>query len=104
MISFPFLRSIFFNIALIISSCRKYAKNVTSLTSAMKSTFMGNEDFSMKDLMTSEYDLQFASRNFKFGLVPKVSSELVATTVHEFLAHDEKLHKLWTDSLGTVVR
>jgi hypothetical protein len=83
---------------------RKYAKNVTSLTSAVKSTFMGNEDFAMSDLLTSEHDLQYASRNFKFGLVPKISSELVATTVHEFLAHDEKCYKLWTESLGTVVR
>jgi hypothetical protein len=40
----------------------------------MKSSFMGNEDFAMSDLMTSEFDLQYASRNFKFGLVPKVSS------------------------------
>ncbi len=64
---------------------------------------MGNEDFGVKDLMTSEYDLQYASRNFKFGLVPKVSSELVASTVHEFLAHDDKLYKLWTESLSTVV-
>ncbi len=70
----------------------------------MKSSLMGNEDFSMKDLMTSEYDLQYASRNFKFGLVPKVSSELVATHTHEFLAHDDKTYQLWTEALGTVVR
>jgi hypothetical protein len=65
---------------------------------------MGNEDFAMSDLLTSEYDLQYASRNFKFGLVPKVASELVSTTVHEFLAHDEKAYRLWTESLGTVVK
>lgn len=33
---------------------------------------MGNEDFAMSDLLTSQYDLQYASRNFKFGLIPKV--------------------------------
>eukprot|EP01033_Poteriospumella_lacustris_P007219 gene7219-5195_t len=82
---------------------RKYAKNVTSLTTAMKSAMMGNEDFAMSDLLTSEFDLQFASRNFKFGLVPKVSSELMSSVVHEFLAHDEKSYKLWTQSLGQVV-
>jgi hypothetical protein len=82
---------------------RKYAKSVTSLTTAMKSVVMGNEDFSVNDLMRSEYDLQFASRNFKFGLVPKVSSELVSSVVHEFLAHDEKSYKLWTSSLQQVV-
>ncbi len=38
----------------------------------MKSAMIGNEDFSMSDAMTSEYDLQFASKNFKFGLIPKV--------------------------------
>lgn len=83
---------------------RKYSKSVTSLTTAMKSTFMGNEDFSMADLLTAEYDLQYASRNFKFGLVPKVSSELVASSAHEFLAHDEKTFKNWTQTLLTVVR
>ena len=83
---------------------RKYSKNVTSLTSALKSTMMGNEDFALKDLMGSEHDLQFASRNFKFGLVPKVSSELMASVVHEFLAHDEKTYKQWTQTLQTVIR
>lgn len=82
---------------------RKYSKNVTSLTTAMKSAVMGNEDFAMSDLLTSEFDLQFASRNFKFGLVPKVSSELMSSVVHEFLAHDEKTYKLWTSSLAQVV-
>ena len=82
---------------------RKYAKNVTSLTSAFKSSMMGNEDFAMKDLLSSEYDLQYASRNFKFGLVPKVSSELMASVVHEFLAHDEKTYKQWTQTLSTVI-
>jgi hypothetical protein len=83
---------------------RKYAKNVTSLTTAFKSSMMGNEDFSMKDLLSSEFDLQYASRNFKFGLVPKVSSELMASTVHEFLAHDDKTYKSWTQALATVVK
>ncbi len=83
---------------------RKYSKNVTSLTTALKSSMMGNEDFSMKDLLSSEFDLQYASRNFKFGLVPKVSSELMASTVHEFLCHDDKTYKSWTQALATVVK
>lgn len=64
---------------------------------------MGNDDFGMKDLVASRHDLIYASRNFKFGLVPKVSSELIATPTNEFLAHDDKLYKLWTESLSTVV-
>lgn len=81
----------------------KYSKHVTSLTTALKSTFMGNEDFAMGELLTSEYDLQYASRNFKFGLVPKISSELQASIIHEFLAHDEKTYKSWTQTLSTVI-
>lgn len=84
--------------------CRTYAKNVTSVSSTMKSAMMGNEDFAMSDLLTSKDDLQLASRAFKFGLVPKVSSELTASVVHEFLAHDEKLYSQWTDTMGSVVR
>eukprot|EP01031_Cornospumella_fuschlensis_P035695 gene35695-43291_t len=83
---------------------RTYTKSVTSLSTAMKSAVLGNEDFALSDLLTSEFDLQYASRNFKFGLVPKVSSELVASSVHEFLAHDEKTYKMWTEALSTVVR
>jgi hypothetical protein len=45
-----------------------------SLARAMKSRMIGSEDFSMSDAMTSEHDLQYASKNFKFGLVPKVSA------------------------------
>lgn len=82
---------------------RKYAKNVTSLGSTMKSAMIGNEDFSMMDLLNSEYDLQLASRNYKFGLLPKVSSELSASTVYEFVSYDEKNYKQWTATLGKVV-
>jgi hypothetical protein len=53
---------------------RRYAKNVTSLGGGIKGRIMGNEDFAMSDLLTSAHDLQYASRNFKFGLIPKVRS------------------------------
>lgn len=83
---------------------RRYAKNVTSLTSTMKRGVMGNEDFAMSDLLSSKADLQFASRNFKFGLIPKVSSELMASTNYEFLAHDERTYKQWIHALTTVIK
>ena len=51
------------------------------MSSAMKSAVIGNEDFSMSDAMTSEYDLQFASKNFKFGLIPKVHYHPVCVLV-----------------------
>eukprot|EP00599_Poterioochromonas_sp_BG-1_P000060 CAMPEP_0173146268 /NCGR_PEP_ID=MMETSP1105-20130129/8389_1 /TAXON_ID=2985 /ORGANISM="Ochromonas sp., Strain BG-1" /LENGTH=309 /DNA_ID=CAMNT_0014060431 /DNA_START=294 /DNA_END=1219 /DNA_ORIENTATION=+ len=82
---------------------RKYQQNVTSLTTSIVSSFVGSEDFSVKDLMTSEYDLQNASRNYKFGLVPKVVSELVASTTHEFLAHDEATYRMWVEAFDSVV-
>ncbi len=55
-----------------LSSHRKYAMTAVSLARAMKSRMIGSEDFSISDAMTSEHDLQYASKNFKFGLVPKV--------------------------------
>eukprot|EP01034_Spumella_vulgaris_P021982 gene21982-28069_t len=83
---------------------RKYSKKAISLTSTMKSAMIGGgEDFSVSDAMTSEHDLQYAAKNFKFGLVPKVSSELTATVCFELLAHDEKTYKLWTSALTTVI-
>ncbi len=47
---------------------------ITSVSSTVKSAMMGNEDFAMSDLLTSKDDLQLASRSFKFGLVPKVTT------------------------------
>jgi hypothetical protein len=83
---------------------RKYSKKAVSLSSAMKTAMIGNEDFSLADAMGSEFDLQYASKNFKFGLIPKVSSELNAAVIYEFLAHDEKTYKQWTTALSTVVK
>jgi hypothetical protein len=54
--------------------------------------------------MKSEYDLQYASRNFKFGLVPKVTSELTASIIHEFLAHDDASYKMWTETFVEVIK
>lgn len=65
---------------------------------------LGNEDFTTQDLLTSPHDLQYASRNFKFGLIPKVSSELMASVNHEFLAHDERTYRTWINALSTVVK
>ena len=42
-------------------------------------------------------------RDFKFGLMPKVSSELQASVTFELLTHDERLFKLWTSTLSTVI-
>eukprot|EP01038_Epipyxis_sp_PR26KG_P004345 gene4345-6149_t len=82
---------------------KKYSRTVTSLSSTVKSAMLGNEDFSMSDLLTSEHDLQLASKNYKFGLLPKVSSELMASTHHEFLAHDERAYSQWVTALKTVI-
>ena len=88
---------------------------------------VGNEDFALKDIMSSEYDLKFASKNFKFALVPKVShhhhlyyslahslthsltlsqvsSELVAVDNTELLAHDEVSYNQWISALSTVIK
>ena len=69
----------YFTLRLFIICCiysfslhRRYAKNVSSLGGGIKSRIMGNEDFAMSDLLTSQHDLQYASRNYKFGLIPKV--------------------------------
>lgn len=51
---------------------RKFYRSVTSLRNVLKSAVWGNEDFTVADLMSSEYDLQYASKNFRFALMPKV--------------------------------
>lgn len=81
---------------------RKFARSVTSLRNTLKSAVLGNEDFYVADIMASEHDLVYASKNYKFALLPKVSSELVATEITELLAHDEKSYKQWIRALSTV--
>lgn len=81
---------------------RKFSRSVTSLRNTIKSAILGNEDFYVGDILKSEYDLIYASKNFKFALLPKVSSELIATEITELLAHDEKAYKQWVRALSTV--
>jgi len=81
---------------------RKFSRSVTSLRNTLKAALLGNEDFYVSDVMASEFDLVYASKNFKFALLPKVSSELVATEITELLAHDEKSYKQWVRALSTV--
>lgn len=52
---------------------RKFEKKVTAVRNVLKSALVGNEDFAMGDLLSSEYDLKYAAKNFKFALVPKVT-------------------------------
>lgn len=81
---------------------RKFVRTVTSLRNTIKTALLGNEDFYVSDLMSAEYDLVYASKNYKFALIPKVSSELVASEITELLAHDEKAYKQWIRVLCTV--
>ena len=62
----------------------------------------GNEDFYVADIMKSDYDLIYASKNYKYALIPRVSSELVASEITELLAHDEKSYKQWIRVLSTI--
>eukprot|EP01038_Epipyxis_sp_PR26KG_P007670 gene7670-10438_t len=81
---------------------KKYVKNVSSFAASLKSAMIGNEDFSVSDLLSEKDDLNLASRYFKFGLIPKVSSELSASVHFELLASDERTYKSWIQSLGMV--
>jgi hypothetical protein len=84
---------------------RKFSKKVTALGNLAKSALVGSEDFTISDLMKyqKKYDLKYASKNFKFALIPKVSSELVVSEVHEFLAQDEESFIAWTSAFNTVI-
>lgn len=81
---------------------RKFAKSVTSINNSLKSSLLGNEDFSVKDLLTSRHDLPHAAKHFKFALIPKISSELATVDMVELLAHDEKTYKHWIRIMSNV--
>jgi len=82
---------------------RKFAKTVTSIQNSLKSAFMGNDDFTVQDLLSSGYDLPHAAKHFKFALIPKVSSELATSDIVELLAHDERSYKHWLRALNLVI-
>jgi hypothetical protein len=101
--SFHFLERECFPLTFLLLMHRKFSKTVTSVRNAVASAVMGNEDFSIADLLSSEYDLKYAAKHFKFALVPKVSSELVAMDMSELLAHDEKSYSQWILAITTVI-
>lgn len=49
---------------------------MTSVRNTLKAALWGHEDFAVSDMLNSEYDLQYASKNFRFALTPKVSITL----------------------------
>ena len=84
---------------------RKFSKKVTAVGNVVKSALVGSEDFTVGDLLKyqKKYDLKYASKHFKFALIPKVSSELVVSEIHEFMAHDEDSFNAWTSAFSTVI-
>ena len=85
---------------------RKFARQVTSLRNAMKAAVLGGDgqDFAVGDLFSSEYDLPYAAKHFRFALMPKISSELQSVDNLELLAHDEPLYNEWVKALKTVAK
>lgn len=85
---------------------RKFARQVTSLRNAMKAAVLGGDgqDFAVGDLFSSEYDLPYAAKHFRFALMPKISSELQSVDNLELLAHDEQLYTEWVKALKTVAK
>jgi hypothetical protein len=81
---------------------KKFRRNIASIRNTFKAAVLGNGEFGVKELLTSEHDLAFASENFKFALIPRLHSELVAMDNVEFICHDEKSYKQWVYTLSTV--
>eukprot|EP01035_Chromulina_nebulosa_P021236 gene21236-27515_t len=82
---------------------KKFENKVISLRSVLTSTIVGNDEFTISDIMSSDYDLKYASKNYRFALIPKVASELTLQTVIELVAHDEKAYNQWIAALRTVI-
>lgn len=81
---------------------KKFRRNIASIRNVFKAAILGNGEFGVKELLTSEHDLAFASENYKFALIPRLHSELVAMDNVEFICHDEKSYKQWVYTLSTV--
>jgi hypothetical protein len=54
--------------------------------------------------MFSHVDLANAAKNFKFALVPRISSELATVTLIEFMAQDERSYKHWVRTFSEVIK
>eukprot|EP01035_Chromulina_nebulosa_P020426 gene20426-26506_t len=81
----------------------KFEKKVSSLRRVLTSTLVGNDEFTLSDIMSSDYDLKYASKNYRFALIPKVVSELSLHSITELMAQDEEAYNLWTSALRTVI-
>lgn len=76
---------------------------MTSVRNTFKSAIFGTGQFQVGEMLTSEHDLTYASQNYKFALVPKINSELIAMDVLEFICHDDNSYKQWTFLLSHVI-
>jgi hypothetical protein len=54
------------------TNAKKFERHLTSLKNTLKVTALGTQEFKMKDILNSEYDLKEAALKYKFALMPKV--------------------------------
>lgn len=44
-----------------------------SATSTLRGALVGTQEISFQDAFSADFDIQFASKHFKFSLIPKVT-------------------------------
>ena len=83
---------------------RKFSRESNSMRDGIRGSVLGQSDFTAAEIMASSYKLKEASRKYKFALLPKVFSELVALETLELMATDHDAYQAWTKSIGKVIK
>ena len=84
-----------------------YAKFPTSETGLVKSfrgAFLGQDEFSMFDVKSSDYDLNLAVKKYRFVLLPRTVSEINPLETVELMCGDQKEYEKWTNTLSNSIK
>lgn len=63
---------------------RKFGATHTSISKALRGATTGQDEFSLAQLLASEYDLKLAVQKFRFALCPKVVSDFILLLLNCF--------------------
>lgn len=81
-----------------------FPKGITSGIKSIRKRVLGQGEFSLIQLMSSEYDLKTAINMFRFVLLSEAVSELVHIDPIELMANDESQYNLWVSAISNIIK
>ncbi len=74
-----------------------------SVSSSLRSAITGTQEVSFQDSLNADFDVQLATKKFRFSLIPKTFSELVSREAIHFMAEDIISFKQWVGLIRDII-